>query len=510
MPQELLLMSAAIVALVAGAAIGYYYKRYQIQKELGQVEEQAQNILKAARSSAQDTELQAKDEALKIRDRAEADAARWRTELAREEERLLKRREALDQRLEKLEQRDGTLNKRQSTLDRRTSELEKAYADQHAELQRIAGMTQDEAKRTLVAGVEQEARGDMARAIRQVEDEARAEGDRRARELIAMAIQRVASEHVADISVSRVPLPSDDMKGRIIGRAGRNIRAFEQVAGVDVVVDDTPDAVTISCFDPVRREVARRSLAKLVQDGRIHPAHIEKVVADTRKEVDRAMVEEGEAASLEANVPGLNPEIIKMLGRLKFRTSYGQEQLSHAVETSKLAAVISAEMGANIEVCKAGGLLHDLGKAMDHEMEGAHAALGAEFARRRGVSPAVVNCIASHHQEVPQESVEAIIVEVADAISGARPGARRESVEDFFKRVRMLEEIANSFEGVEESYALQAGREIRVIIRPEKIDDLAAARLSRDVAKKIEENMQYPGQIKVTVIRETRAIEFAK
>jgi len=510
MPQELLLMSAAIVALVAGAAIGYYYKRYQIQKELGQVEEQAQNILKAARSSAQDTELQAKDEALKIRDRAEADAARWRTELAREEERLLKRREALDQRLEKLEQREGTLNKRQSTLDRRTSELEKAYADQHAELQRIAGMTQDEAKRTLVAGVEQEARGDMARAIRQVEDEARAEGDRRARELIAMAIQRVASEHVADISVSRVPLPSDDMKGRIIGRAGRNIRAFEQVAGVDVVVDDTPDAVTISCFDPVRREVARRSLAKLVQDGRIHPAHIEKVVADTRKEVDRAMVEEGEAASLEANVPGLNPEIIKMLGRLKFRTSYGQEQLSHAVETSKLAAVISAEMGANIEVCKAGGLLHDLGKAMDHEMEGPHAALGAEFARRRGVSPAVVNCIASHHQEVPQESVEAIIVEVADAISGARPGARRESVEDFFKRVRMLEEIANSFEGVEESYALQAGREIRVIIRPEKIDDLAAARLSRDVAKKIEENMQYPGQIKVTVIRETRAIEFAK
>ena len=510
MPQELLLLIAAIVPLVAGAAIGYYYKRYQVQKELGQAEEQAQKILKSARSSAQDTELQAKDEALKIRDRAEADAARWRTELAREEERLLKRREALDQRLEKLEQREGTLNKRQSTLDRRTNELEKAYTDQQAELQRIAGMTQDEAKRTLVAEVEQEARGDMARAIRQVEDEARAEGDRRARELIAMAIQRVASEHVADISVSRVPLPSDDMKGRIIGRAGRNIRAFEQVAGVDVVVDDTPDAVTISCFDPVRREVARRSLAKLVQDGRIHPAHIEKVVADTRKEVDRAMVEEGEAASLEANVPGLNPEIIKMLGRLKFRTSYGQEQLSHAVETSKLAAVISAEMGANIEVCKAGGLLHDLGKAMDHEMEGPHAALGAEFARRRGVSPAVVNCIASHHQEVPQESVEAIIVEVADAISGARPGARRESVEDFFKRVRMLEEIANSFEGVEESYALQAGREIRVIIRPEKIDDLAAARLSRDVAKKIEENMQYPGQIKVTVIRETRAIEFAK
>ncbi len=510
MPADITYWIAIVLALVVGLGVGYFYLRSQVQRENRRAQSEAQRILQAAQSAAQEAELLAKGEALRVRDQADADAARFRAELSREEERLLKRRESLDQRLEKLEQRESALNKRQSALDKRGNEVEKLYAEQEAELQRVAGLTAEEARKILLGEVEKTARGEMARIIRHIEDEAREEGERRARELVAMAIQRVASEHVPDISVSRVPLPSEDMKGRIIGRAGRNIRAFEQVAGVDVVVDDTPDAVTISSFDPVRREVARRSLAKLVQDGRIHPAHIEKVVADTRKEVERALVEEGENAGLEANVPGLHPEIIRMLGRLKFRTSYGQEQLAHAVETSKIAAILAAELGANIEVCKAGGLLHDLGKAMDHEVEGTHAALGAEFARRRGVSPAVVNAIASHHHEVPQESVEAIIVEVADAISGSRPGARRESVEDYLKRVRSLEEIANSFEGVEESYALQAGREVRVIINPEEIDDLAAARLSRDVARKIEETMQFPGQIKVTVIREKRAIEFAK
>ncbi|MBI4772258.1 MAG: ribonuclease Y [Chloroflexi bacterium] len=511
MPPGLLVgLIGTVVGVAVGAAIGYFYKQYQLQREVGRAESQAQGIVKAARTEAQELVLKARDEALQIRDRAEAEAARRRAELTREEERLQKRRNDVDARMERLEQRDQLLNKRQGTLDRRVNDVEKLYAEQAAELQRVAELSREQARAQLLAEVEQEARGDMARRIRQLEDEARAEGERRARELIADAIQRVASEHVAEISTSRVPIPSDDIKGRIIGRNGRNIRAFEQTAGVDVVVDDSPESVTISCFDPVRREVARRSLTRLVADGRIHPAYIEKVVADTRKEVDRAIVEEGEAASLEANVPGLNPEILRMLGRLKFRTSYGQEQLAHAVETSKIAAVIAAELGANIEVCKAGGLLHDLGKAMDHEMEGTHAALGAEFCRRRGVGPVVVNCIASHHHEASQESVEAVIVEAADAISGARPGARRESVEDYVKRVRMLEEIANSFEGVSESYALQAGREIRVIIQPEKIDDLTAVRLSRDVAKKIEENMQYPGQIKVTVIRETRAVEYAK
>ena len=417
---------------------------------------------------------------------------------------------SLDQRLEQLDKREQTLSKRQSTIDRRASEIEQLHSQTVAELQRVSGMTQEEAKGLLLAEVERDARGDMVRIIRQIEEEAQTEGERRARELIADAIQRVASDHVAEVTVSVVPLTSDEMKGRIIGRNGRNIRAFEQAAGVDVVVDDTPEAVTISSFDPVRREVARRSMEKLVLDGGIHPAHIEKVVEQMRAEVDRFIVEEGERAAFDAGVPGIHPEILKKLGRLRFRTSYGQNQLAHAIETAQLAGVIAAELGADTEVAKAGALLHDLGKAMDHEVEGTHAAIGAEFAKRHGVSPAVVNTIASHHREVDQESVEAVIVEAADAISGARPGARRESLELYIKRVKALEEIANSFPGVSQSYALQAGREIRVIVQPEDIDDLDATRLAREVAKKIEEGMQYPGQIKVTVIRETRAVDYAK
>jgi ribonuclease Y len=325
-----------------------------------------------------------------------------------------------------------------------------------------------------------------------------------------MAVQRVASEYVSENTTSVVSLPSDDMKGRIIGRNGRNIRSFEQAAGVDVIVDDTPEAVTISSFDPVRREVARRTLQKLVQDGRIHPASIEKILKKEQEEVDKAMVEAGENAVYEAGVPHLHKEIIKMLGRLKYRTSYGQNQLAHAVEAAGLAGVIATELGANVELAKMGGLLHDLGKAMDHNVEGTHAAIGAEFAKRYGVNALVVNAIASHHHEVEQESVEAVIVEAADAISGARPGARRESLEQYIKRIKALEDLANSYKGVTQSYALQAGREVRIIVRPEDIDDLEAARMARDIAKKIEETMQYPGQIKVTVLRETRASEFAK
>jgi ribonuclease Y len=350
----------------------------------------------------------------------------------------------------------------------------------------------------------------MARTIRQIEEEARAEGDRRAREVIAEAIQRVASDHVAEVSVSVVPLPGEEMKGRIIGRNGRNIRSFEQAAGVDVIVDDTPEAVTISSFDPVRREVARRALAKLILDGRIHPAHIEKVLEDSRKEVDQVVIEEGERAAFEAGVPGLHPEILKKLGTLKFRTSYGQNQHAHAIESALLAGVIAAELGANVAVAKAGGLLHDLGKAMDHEVEGTHSQIGADFAARYGVAPEVVNTIAAHHHEVDQSSVEAVIVEAADAISGARPGARRENLEQYVKRIRTLEDIATSFKGVTEAYALQAGREVRIMVRPEELDDLAAVRMAREVAKKVEESLQYPGQIKVTVIRETRAVDYAK
>ena len=499
-----------VIALAAGAIIGYFVRQAQVDRDNKARQAEADQIVGSAQSKAREIGLKARDEALRLRDEAEGEASRRRAEISREEERQTRRRTELDHRVEQIEKRDQTLSKRQSALDKRTNELDEMHAEHVKELQRVSGMSPEEAKAVLLAEVERESRADMVRVIRQIEEEAQTEGERRARELIADAIQRVASDHVAEITVSVVPLTSDELKGRIIGRNGRNIRAFEQAAGVDVVVDDTPEAVTISSFDSVRREVARRSMEKLVLDGRIHPAHIEKVVEQTRLEVDRTILEEAEKAAFDAGVPGLHPEILKKLGRLKFRTSYGQNQLAHAVECAQLAGVIAAELGANTAVSKAGGLLHDLGKAMDHEVEGTHASIGAEFAKRYGVNPAVVNTIAAHHHEIDQSSVEAVIVEAADAISGARPGARRESLEQYIKRVKGLEEIANSFKGVLQSYALQAGREIRVIVQPEDIDDLEATRLARQVAKKIEEGMQYPGQIKVTVIRETRAVDYAK
>jgi ribonuclease Y len=496
--------------LLVGLVIGIAIAQIQNKTKKEQQRNEAEHLLNLAKEEAQNLELQAKDKALQVRQAAEGEIVRRRTELNREEDRLQKRRDELDIRLDRLEKREQMLNKRQSFLDKRTNDLENLHEQELQELQRIGQMTVDEARSHLLEEVEKDARTDMARIIRQVEAEAREEGDRRARELIAGAIQRVASEHVAEITTSLVPLPSDEMKGRIIGRNGRNIHAFEQLAGVDVIVDDTPEAVTISCFDPVRREVARRALSKLILDGRIHPAHVEKILKNEQKEVDRTIVEAGEQAAFDAGVTGLHPEITKVLGRLKYRTSYGQNQLSHAVETAQLAAVIAAELGADVDTCKAGALLHDLGKAMDHNVEGTHAQIGADFAKRYGVNQKVLNCIASHHHEVDQESVEAVIVESADAISGARPGARREGLEQYLKRVRALEDIANSFKGVNQSYALQAGREVRIFVKPEDIDDLASVQLARDISKKIEETMQYPGQIKVTVIRETRAVDYAK
>jgi len=504
------LIISVVVALTAGVVIGYFLRQLQLERNIRSRQAEANRIVENAEAQAKDIELKARDQALRVRDDAEEELKRRRVELSREEERIQQRRADIDRRFDQLEKRDQVLSKRQSSLDKRANELEKRHEEIIFELERVSSMTQDEAKVQLLQEVEKEARADMLRVIRQIEEEAQLEGEKRARTLVADAIQRVASDHVAEVTVSVVPLPSDDMKGRIIGRNGRNIRSFEQAAGVDVVVDDTPEAVTISCFDSVRREIARRSMEALVLDGRIHPAQIEKIVADQRKEVERLIVEEGERAAFDAGVPGLHPEILKKLGRLKFRTSYGQNQLAHAVESAQLAGVIAAELGADVEACKAGGLLHDLGKAMDHEVEGTHSALGADFCRRYGVSPKVVNIIESHHHEVEQDSVEAVIVEAADAISGARPGARRESLEQYIKRIKALEEIANSFDGVSQSYALQAGREIRVIVQPEDIDDLEANRLARSVAKKIEEGMQYPGQIKVTVIRETRAVDYAK
>jgi ribonuclease Y len=491
-------------------AIGFAIRQFQLDRDKKNRQSEIERMLERANSKAREIELKARDESIKARDEAEAEISRRRGEISRDEERLQKRRSELDRRNDNLEKRDQTLSKRQSALDRKLNELENKRAHIISELERVSSMTQEEAKTQLLEEVEHDARTDQLRIIRQIEEDAQIEGERRARELIADAIQRVASDHVSEITVSVVPLPSDDMKGRIIGRNGRNIRAFEQAAGVDVVVDDTPEAVTISCFDSVRREVARRAMEKLVLDGRIHPANIEKIVDKAKEEVDRVILEEGERASFDAGVPGLHPEIVKKIGRLKFRTSYGQNQLAHAVETAQLAGVIAAELGADSEVAKTGGFLHDLGKAMDHDLEGTHAAIGADFCKRYGVHDKVVNIIGSHHHEIEQDSVEAVIVESADAISGARPGARRESLELYIKRIRALEEVANSFTGVSESYALQAGREIRVIVKPEDIDDLESTRLARDVAKKIEEGMQYPGQIKVTVIRETRAVDYAK
>ncbi|MBN1667609.1 MAG: ribonuclease Y [Anaerolineales bacterium] len=499
-----------IVGAAFGAAIGYFFKQYQVQQADQKLKSESERILASAKEKVSQMELKARDQALAIRKEAEDEMARRRSELSKEDDRLQRRRDQLDSRTERLERREQALNKRQSAMDKRANEIEELYKKEMDELQRISEMSTEEARGVLLAEVEKEIRDDMARIIRQVEHEAIEEGERKARKIVADAIQRVASEHVVEVTTSTVAIPSDDMKGRIIGRNGRNINAFEQAAGVDVIVDDTPEAVTISCFDPVRREVARRALEKLVLDGRIHPAHIEKTVKKEAKEVEKVVADAGEQAAYEAGVPGLHKEITKVLGRLKFRTSYGQNQLYHAVETAKLAAVIAAELGADVEVAKAGALLHDLGKAMDHNVEGTHAQIGAEFAKRYGVNARVINCIAAHHHEVEQESVEAVIVESADAISGARPGARRESLEQYLKRVRALEEIANSYKGVKESYALQAGREVRIFVKPEDIDDLAATRLARDISKQIEETMQYPGQIRVTVIRETRAVDYAK
>ena len=504
----------AVIALAIGVGLGVggllLYQNTQGQNRRRQAEEEATRIISEAQNQARQTVVDARDEALRIQREAEEAAKRRRIELDRESDRLQKRREDLDERYERLEQREQNLNKRQSKLDKRQSEIQQQYEMQLAELERIAEMTREEARQELLAMVEADARQDMARKMREVEEETKLQAEARARDIIALTIQRIASDQVNELAVSVVPLPSDEMKGRIIGRNGRNIRAFEQATGVDVVVDDTPEAVTISSFDPVRREVARRTMEKLVLDGRIHPARIEKLVQDAQKEVDRVIREEGERAAYEAGVPGLHNELIKLLGRLKFRTSYGQNQHAHAIETAHIAGMIAAELGADVPIAKAGGLLHDIGKAVDHEIEGTHAMIGAELARRYNMPPRVVNCIASHHHEVEQECVEALIVEAADAISGARPGARRESLDTYIRRVKALEDIAKEFPGVDQSYALQAGREVRIMVKPEEIDDLASMRLARDISRRIEETMQYPGQIKVTIIRETRAVDYAK
>jgi ribonucrease Y len=500
----------AVVAAGIGFGVGYVLRNRIVGRNVAKLEEEASQKLNEARTGAMQLELEAKDQALKILQEAEAESKRRAQELTRQESRLQQRRENLDHRLDALELRERKLEETKRGLDARQAELDKAWEKHVAELERISGLTQQQAKELLLKQVEDDARIDAARIIREIEAKAVEDAERKSREIITMAIQRVAADQVAETTVSTVELPSDEMKGRIIGRGGRNIRTIESITGVDLVIDDTPEAVIISSFDPVRREVARLALSRLILDGRIHPARIEKMVEKAQEEVDTIIREEGDRAALEMGVHGLHPELIKLLGRLHYRTSYGQNVLQHSTETAQLAAMMAAELGGNVELAKRSGLLHDIGKAVDHEVDGSHALIGAEIGKRYGLPDLVVNAIGGHHAEMDQLTLEAVLVQAADAISGARPGARRESLENYIKRIKALEQVANSFEGVETSFAIQAGREIRIIVKPEQVDDLAAIRLSRDIAKKVEESLQYPGQIKVTVIRETRATEYAK
>ncbi len=504
---------AIVIGLLIGVAVGYFLgvwnKERQDAEKLATAQQRAERIISEAKDKALKYELEARDKAIATRNEVEAEMTRRRRELTRLEERAQRRMDQLDTRADNLEKREQRLNQRQSALDKRFAQLQKAEESYQAELERIASMTIEEARAELLRRSEAQARGDMARIIRQVEAEIAESADRRAREIVTLAIERLASEIVAENVVAAVPLPADDMKGRIIGRQGRNIRAIEAVTGVDLVVDDTPETIIISSHDPIRREVARRALTKLVQDGRIHPARVEKEVRKAQDEVENIIREAGDEAAYQTGFQGLHPELLKLVGRLKFRTSYGQNQYYHAIETSHLAGLMAAELHGDVRAAKMGGLLHDIGKAVSHEVEGPHALVGADIARRYGVPEKVVNIIASHHNEVEPQSLEAILVASADAISGARPGARRESLENYVKRLTALEDIAKGFKGVQQAYAIQAGREVRILVKPDMIDDFGAIELSRQIAHKIEDSLQYPGQIKITVIRETRSVEFA-
>ncbi len=499
-----------LIGIGVGFGVGYVVRQMLYQNQLGNLTAMKARLLEEAEKQAREIVITAKDEAHRLRQEQDTQFQQRRTQLTREEERVQQRREQLDQRQEQLERREQNINKRQSALDKRSNDLEKLEEEHRAEMQRIANLSVEEAREIVLQQVAEESRQDMARVVREEEMRAHEEAEARARKIVTIAVQRIASEQVAELTTTTIEIPNDELKGRIIGRGGRNIRVFEQKAGVDVIVDDTPETITVSSFDPVRREVAARAMQKLVADGRIHPARIEKLLEKASQEVQETIREQGERAVYEAEVSGLHPELIKLIGQLYFRTSYGQNQLMHTIEVAKLSSILASELGANTEIARMGGLLHDIGKAVDFEIEGTHATIGADICRRYGVSDAVINCIEGHHHEVDQLSLEAVIVESADAISGARPGARRESLEHYIKRIRSLEDIARSFKGVEESYAIQAGREVRLIVRPGDVDDYASARLARDVARKIEDTMQYPGQIKVTVIREMRAVEYAK
>ncbi|HEX6818506.1 MAG TPA: ribonuclease Y [Ktedonobacterales bacterium] len=507
----LVVLLGVMPGIVVGFIFGQQQARIRHQEQLQQMKDTAEARMLELQEQQRDALREAKDENAKTRASLESDARERRQEMKRQEQRLQQKEEALDRKTEGIEKRERQLAQRGQELDTLKAEMEQLREQRVAALERVGTMTVEQARAELIQAVEESARREGNLRAREIEARAREEAESKAREIITLAIQRCASDQVSDITISVVPLPNDEMKGRIIGREGRNIRALEAATGVDLIIDDTPEAVILSGFDPVRREVARIALTKLILDGRIHPARIEEVVAKAQQDVENVIREEGERACLEANVTNLPPELVKLIGRLHFRTSYGQNVLNHSVEVSVLAATIAAELGADVGVCKTAGLLHDLGKAIDQEVEGPHMLISGEIARRFNRSAKVIHAIVAHHAtEAEPQSLEAAIVQAADAISAARPGARRETIDLYIKRLESLESIANSFGGVEKSFAIQAGREVRIIVRPEEVDELSASQLARDVARKIEESMDYPGQIKVCVVRETRSVDYAK
>lgn len=503
-----------IVALAIGAFIGFAYRKNIAEKKIGRAEESVQKMIEDASKKAEtirkETVLQAKEEIHKLRTEFDRETKERRNEQNKLDRRLTQREENLEKKYEAAEQKEEQLNKQLKEVSDTKEEIQKAYKRELEELERISELTRDGAKELLLEKVEQEARHDMAVMLRDIETKAKNEAEKKARHIVSLAIQRCAADHVAESTVSVVNLPNDEMKGRIIGREGRNIRALETATGIDLIIDDTPEAVILSGFDPVRREVARIALEKLIIDGRIHPARIEEMVNKARKEGDQQIREAGENAAFDTGIHNLHPELIKLLGRLRYRTSYGQNVLKHSLEVANLAAIMASEIGADAKLAKRAGLLHDIGKAIDHEVEGPHVQIGADAAKRYRESADVINAIAAHHGDVEAKTVEAVLVQAADAISAARPGARKETLENYVKRLENLEEIANSFAGVEKSFAIQAGREVRIIVKPDDIDDAGTALIARDICKKIENDLDYPGQIKVNVIRETRSVDYAK
>ena len=505
---------SGIACLACGFALGVVYRKKVGEAEIGSAEIQARKILedgiRSAENKKKEALLEAKDEIIRTKNDFELELNERRSELTRQERRVQSKEETLDRKTDALEKKDESLTKKLKETTELNESIEKIKEEQYAELQRVAGMTAEEATANLVKQLEGEIKHRQAKRIVELEEEFKETADEKARDIIALAVQRCAADHVSEITVSAVPLPSEEMKGRIIGREGRNIRTIETLTGVDLIIDDTPEAITVSSFDPVRREVARIALEKLIADGRIHPARIEEMVEKARKEVDTTIRQAGERATFDTGIHGINPELVKLLGRLKFRTSYGQNVLAHSVEVSLISGVLADELGVDSTVAKRAGLLHDIGKALTQEVEGSHVQLGVEIARKYKESKEVINAIEAHHGDVEAQTITALIVQAADAISAARPGARRENLENYIKRLTKLEEIANEFDGVEKSYAIQAGREIRIMVKPDVVDDDKMVLIAHDIVKKIEDELEYPGQIKVHMIRESRTIDYAK